>query len=101
MERRGHKKKKRPGDVLRVASPWVPEGAGAEGRLVVAGGSAGSLIARDHVLQGGLLDHIEADARAVGPLHVIDVVRLQDGVDSQVLNVQLHAHCIHTPPLVH
>ena len=75
-----------------MASSWVPNGVGAEGRLVVAGRGTGGLIARDHVFQGGLLDHIEADANAVSPLHIIDVVRLQDGVDSQVLNIQFHAH---------
>lgn len=84
-----------------MASPWVPEGVGAEGCLVIAGRGAGSLIARDHFLQGGLLDHIEADANAVGPLHIIDVVRLQDGVDGQVLNIQFHAHYTQTSPLVH
>lgn len=81
--------------------PRAPEGTGAERRLVVAGRGAGGLVAGDHVLQGGLLDHVEADAHAVGPFHVIDVVRLQDGVDGQVLNVQLHAHCTQTPVLTH
>lgn len=71
----------------------APEGAGAESRLIIAGWGAGGLIARDHVLQGSLLDHVETDAHAASPLHVIDVVGLEDGVDCQVLNIQLHTHC--------
>lgn len=71
----------------------TPERVGAEGGLIVAGGDAGRLVAHDHVLQGGLLDDIEADAHAGGPLHVVDAVGLQDGVDGQVLEVQLHTHC--------
>lgn len=87
-------------DILKEEGSWIPEGAGAEGCLIVAGWSAGGLVASDHVLQRGLLDHIKADAHAVSPLHVIDMVGLQDGVDSQVLDVQLHTHCIQRNELV-
>lgn len=67
--------------------PQSPEGVGAEGCLVVAGDGADPLVSRHHVLQGALLDDVEAHAQAGPALHVIDMLRLQDGVHGQTLEV--------------
>lgn len=78
---------------LPVGCSVPPEGVGAQGRLIVAGQSAGPLVPRHHVLQRGLLDHVEADAQTGSALHVVDVLRLEDSVDRQALQVQLNTHC--------
>lgn len=70
---------------------FTPEGVGAESSLVVAGQSAGPLVPCHHVLQRCLLDHIKTDAHTSSALHVIDVLRLEDGVHRQALQVQLNA----------
>lgn len=68
----------------------IPEGVGTESRLVIAGYSAGSLVSSHHVLQWGLLDHIETDTQTGSTLHVIDVLWLEDSVHCQALQVQLN-----------
>lgn len=70
----------------------IPESVGTESCFIVAGWDAG-LVPCDHVLQRCLLNHIEADAHAGCPLHVVDVVRLQNGVHSKALDIQFHTHC--------
>lgn len=68
----------------------IPEGVGAESRLVIAGDSAGSLVSCHHVLQWGLLDHVKTDTQTGTTLHVIDVLWLEDSVHCQALQVQLN-----------
>lgn len=78
--------------LLPAVSQATPESVGAEGSFIIAGWDVGSLVPRDHVLQGCLLNHIEANAHAGASFHVIHVVRLQHGVHSQALDVQFQTH---------
>lgn len=79
----------------------IPEGVGAESRLVIAGHSAGSLVSRHHVLQWGLLDHVETDTQTGSTLHVIDVLWLEDSVHCQALQIQLNTRWKKNTPLTH
>lgn len=72
----------------------VFEGVGVEGCFIIVGRGDGGLIVSDYVFQRGLLDYIKVDVYVVGFFYVVDMMRLQDGVDCQVLNVQFYVYCI-------
>lgn len=71
---------------------YVPECVWAEGGLIVAGHHVCPLIPWHHFLQWCVLNDIKADAHAGSALHVVHMLGLQNGVDRQALNIQLHAH---------
>ena len=67
------------------------EGGCGQGRLVVAGQAAAQT--GQHLLQVGLRGRVKGHGSS-GALHVVDGMGLQQGVDRQSVDVQLHTNAL-------